>query len=136
VTPVASKEQITFWGKTLIDFQTTNFSDSLAVVELSGKLNETTRSYFFQCISDTIQGDCKQVIVDCSGLGVLGSAGLASLLMARRLAGSHGGRIYLTHVNSTLAEALEKTKLNKLFAIYPSTSSLIELIENGELAHA
>lgn len=120
----------------MIDFRTKNISDALSVVELSGKLNEMTRSYFFQCISDTLQGECSQVIVDCAGLGMLGSAGLASLLMARKLARKQGGQIYLTHVNSTLAEALEKTKLNKLFAIYPSTTSLIEIIRSGALAHA
>lgn len=120
----------------MIDFQTNTISDSLAVVAVSGKLDEMTRSYFFQCISDTFNGECKQVIVDCSGLGLLGSSGLASLLMARKYARKEGGRIYLTHVNSTIAEVLERTNLNKLFSIYPSTTGLLEIIRSGKLAHA
>ena len=70
----ASKSQITFWSSTLIDFQTKEVTDSLTIVKLSGKLNEVTRSYFFQCIGDTLDGGCKQVVVDCNGLGMLGSA--------------------------------------------------------------
>ena len=120
----------------MIDFQTQEISDSITVVILSGKLNEMTRSYFFECIGDTLDGSCKQIVVDCSGLGILGSAGLASLMIARKQARKKGGRVFLTHVNSTLAEALEQTRLNKLFAIYPSTEGLLEQLMKGELANA
>lgn len=119
----------------LINFESKKLNESVIVIELSGELNEVTRSQFFQYITDTLDGDCTKVIVDCSGLGMLGSSGLASLLMARKYARRKNGRMYLTHVNSTLSEALEKTKLNKLFAIYPSTTSLLEIIYSGELAH-
>lgn len=120
----------------MIDFQTKEVSDSVTVVELSGKLNEMTRSYFFECISDTLDGSCKQIVVDCSGLGILGSAGLASLMLARKQARKKGGKVFLTHVNSTLAEALAQTKLNTLFAIYPSTNRLLDQLMKGELANA
>jgi anti-anti-sigma factor len=132
----ASKSQITFWSSTLIDFQTKEVTDSLTIVKLSGKLNEVTRSYFFQCIGDTLDGGCKQVVVDCNGLGMLGSAGLASLMLARKHARKKGGRIFLTHVNSVIADVLAKTNLNKLLAIYPSTASLLDTIKKGELANS
>lgn len=120
----------------MIDFQTKKVSDSVTVVEVSGKLDEMTRSYFFDCISDTLEGTCQQIVVDCSGLGVLGSAGLASLLLARKQARKKGGKVYLTHVNSALASLLEQTSLSKLFAIYPSTDQILNRLKMGELATA
>ena len=119
----------------MIDYQTKNHSDSIVVVELSGKLNESTRSNFFQYIKDVLGGNCTRVIVDCSKLGMLGSAGLAALLMARKHARKAGRRMYLTHVNSSFAEVLEKTKLNRHLAIFPSTGPLIDKIRTGGLVH-
>ena len=120
----------------MIHFQSNNISEYLTVVAVTGKLNETSRSHFFQCISDTLDEGFSQVIVDCSGLGLLGSSGLAALLMARKQARRKGGRVYLTHVNSTMSELLEKTKLSTLLAIYPSTDSLLGSMSRGELVSA
>jgi len=120
----------------MIDYQIRVVSDSVSVIELSGKLNEMTRSYFFDCVSDTLAGTCQQIVVDCGGLGMLGSAGLAALMLARKQARKKGGKIFLTHVDSNLATVLEQTNLNTLFAIYPSTDQLLEQLMKGELANA
>lgn len=124
------------WSRKLIDFQTEKISDSLTVVKATGKLNEMSRSTFFECIADTLEEGCSQIIVDCSGLGLLGSSGLAALLLARKQARKNGGCVYLTHVNSTMSKLLEKTKLSTLLAIYPTTESLLGTIKRGELISA
>ena len=114
----------------MIDFQTEFLSNSVVVIKARGKLNESTRHYFFDCISDLMQeaektGRPHKVIVECNGLGSLSSSGMAALLSARIRIRKGGGKIYFTHLSSTIASALKITKLNKLLAIYPTTEELL-----------
>ena len=118
----------------MIDFTTKEISESIVVIELSGKLDEMTREYFFNCVEDVLDGRNRHVIVDCSGLGIIGSSGLASLLRARKQASKNGGGVYLTHVDSMLADMFEKTGLGALLAIYPTTEKLLEQLSETELA--
>jgi len=118
----------------MIDFQTDFLSNSIVVIKARGKLDESTRKYFFNCISDLMReadrtGTSQNVIVECNGLGSLSSSGMAALLTARTRIRKGGGKIYFTHLSSSIATALKVTKLNKLLAIYSTTDELL-----GELA--
>lgn len=112
----------------MIDYTTRKVSDSVIVVEVSGTLNETNRRYFFDCLGDMLDSGSRYIIVDCHRLGHLNSAALASFLTARKHAAKNGGRIYLTHLNSNIAEVLEITKLGRLLSVYPSTEAALKNI--------
>lgn len=114
----------------MIDYTSRKISDSVTVVEVSGALNETNRKYFFNCIKDMIEAGSRYIVIECHRLGHLDSSALASLLTARKQAGKKRGRIYLTHLSSSLAEVLEITKLGRLLAVYPSTKSALEHIQS------
>ena len=94
----------------MIDFNTNTVLKDVVVIEVRGALNEMSRTYFFQCIEDLFADGARHVIVDCSGLGVLNSSGMSALLTSRNRAQRHGGKIYLTHLNSTISSALEFTR--------------------------
>ena len=110
----------------MIDFNTNFVLDDVVVVEVRGALNEMSRAYFFQCMADLLNDGAKHVIVDCSGLGVINSSGMSALLSSRKRAQRHGGKIYLTHLNSTIASALEYTRLGGFFAIFATTDEVVE----------
>jgi anti-sigma B factor antagonist len=114
----------------MIDYTTHQVSDAVTVVDVSGTLNESNRKYFFDCIGDMIDSGSRYIIIECHRLGHLSSASLASLLTAKKHAAKKGGRIYLTHLSSSIAEVLEITKLGRLLSVYPSTESAIEHIQN------
>jgi anti-sigma B factor antagonist len=114
----------------MIDFVSKPMSNSTTVVEVSGSLAENERQYFFDCIGDFVESGYKNIIIECHKIGFVSSSGLGSILSARKRAAKKGGRIYLTHLNSSLAEVLEITKLGRLLLVYPSTESAIEHIEN------
>ena len=121
----------------MIDFQTEILSNSVAVISARGKLDESTRKYFFACISDLMKeakppNVAQHVIVECNGLGSLSSSGMAALLSARTRIRKNGGKIYFTHLSSMLATALEVTKLNKLLSIYPTTEDALRQIAQKE----
>ena len=123
----------------MIDFEMERVSQSTSVVRVRGNLNDSTRNYFFDCISDLLGDDgggtnkIRNVIVECNGLGVLSSSGMAALLTSRKNAKKRGTKIYLTHLNSTIAKALEITKLNSLLAVYPTTREVLLKLNTGYL---
>jgi len=117
----------------MIDFTTSPLSNATVVVEVRGQLVESDREYFFNCIGDLIENGYCHVIVECHGLGFISSSGLAALLQARKRVHKKGGRIYLTHLNSTIAEVLEITKLGRLLAVFPTTKDAVASIEKNEL---
>ena len=112
----------------MIDFITKPVSDSVVVVQVTGRLSELERDYFFDCVGDLVDGGYSQVIVECHGLGYISSSGLATLLQARKQVKKKGGRIFLTHLSSTIAEVLELTKLGHLLAVYPTTEDALKKI--------
>lgn len=118
----------------MIDFTTNPISNSIVAVEVTGQLAEMERDYFFTCVGDLVDNGYRHVIVECYGLGFISSSGLAALLKARKQANKKGGRIYLTHLNSTIAEVLEVTKLGRLLSVYPTTESVVESLQKNELA--
>ena len=123
----------------MIDFEMERVSQSTSVVRVRGVLNGSTRDYFFDCIADLLGDDygetnrIKNVIIECNGLGVLSSSGMAALLTSRTTAKRRGTKIYLTHLNSTIAKALEITKLNSLLAVYPTTREILLKLNTGYL---
>lgn len=119
----------------MMDFTSTPYSESTIVVQVRGQQAEMDHKYFFDCVSDLIESGYKNVIIDCHQLGFLSSSGLSALLVARKQAVTHGGRVYLTRVSSNLARVLEITKLGRLLSVYPTTESAIESIESKLLCH-
>ena len=123
----------------MIDFEMERVSQSTSVVRVRGVLNGSSRNYFFECIADLLGDDggetnkVKNVIIDCNGLGFLSSSGMAALLTSRTNAKKRGTKIYLTHLNSTIAKALEITKLNTLLAVYPTTRDVLLKLNTGYL---
>ncbi len=111
--------------------------DGIAVVSVMGSLNEEQRDYFFGCVGELFRDGYTRIVIECDGLGFLSSGALAGLIGARRYARSRGGKIYLTHLNSTITEILHLTKLNRLFAIYPTSCELLTHFKekSAQVAH-
>lgn len=116
----------------MFDYETRLIADGIAIVSVRGTLNQETRAYFFECVGGLIEDGYERIIIECHGLGFVSSSGLAGLLKARRRVQAHSGKIYLTHLNSTVTEALQLTKLNSLFAIYPTTRKLLAKLQDAD----
>jgi len=110
----------------MIDFVTRQISDTTMAVKVSGELTEMNRKYFFDCVSDLITSGSNHIIIECQLLGHISSSGLALLLAARKRASKKGCKISLTHVNSSIAEVLEVTKLGRILSVYPTTKDAVE----------
>ena len=67
-----------------------------------------------------IKDDHREIVIDCTNLGLLSSACLSSLIKARRRAVKSGGRIILANANSSILEVIGFLGLKSLFGIYPT----------------
>lgn len=115
----------------MFDFVTREITRSTVVVEIKWVFDEVNREYLFDCITDLLDSGVTNIILECQGLGHLNSFSLATLLVARKKATRKGARICLTHLNSSLSEVLEITKLGQLLRVYPTTKdALASLPEN------
>ena len=109
----------------MIDFVTSPISDSAVLVRVGGNLQESNRSYFFDCVGDIVDSGVSHIVVECNKLGLISSSGLAALLLARKKATRKGCKIYLTHLNSVLADLLKITRLGLIFSVYPTTEEAL-----------
>ena len=110
-------------------FEVQKISQNVGVIKLEGSLDDLSKDSIFDCAADLLDEGMKHVVLDCSGLGYISSSGLGALMVARRKIQGGGGRIYLAELNSAITRVLEVTKLNKLFAIFPSTEELVNRLE-------
>ncbi len=113
----------------MLDFFAQPMSSGTLIVKASGQLSEANRDYFFESIGQFINSGFHHIIIDCQRLGHLSSGGLTHLLHARKRAAKAGAKVYLTHLNSNLAEVLELTKLGRILAVFPTNEDAIKRIE-------
>ena len=115
----------------MFDYQIDRLPYEIAVVSVQGSLDAGNRDYFFGCIEGLLAEGFGKIVIDCDGLGNVSSAGLASMLRARSKMQKNGGKIYLAGVNAVIAEVLNITRLNRLFAIYPTRRHAIKELYKG-----
>ena len=104
----------------MIDFKRTITNDGIAIVRVEGWLEEFACPYFVGCMEDLIKDGHREIVIDCTNLGLLSSACLSSLIKARRRAVKSGGRIILANPNSSILEVIGFLGLKSLFGIYPT----------------
>ena len=109
----------------MVDFVSKPLANSTVVIQLSGNFDDASRVDFFTYVSDLLESGISHVVIECEKLGHLSSSALASLLTARKRAMKSGSKISLTHLNSSIAQVLEITKLGRILSIYPTTESAI-----------
>ena len=118
----------------MISFKISQVSTSITLVRLKGQLDESSREYFFDCVGGALFGRAKTVVIDLSGVGAISTGGLETLAETEQQTRRSGGRIFLTHVNSKIADILSQTQLSRLSLIHPSTEELIKRLNSKEPA--
>jgi len=96
------------------------------VLRLHGDLDMRTARLLRDELSPLLDGEQFQtVVVDLTGIGFLGSAGLSELVASNEAAADGGVTLLLVADSRTVLRPLEITGLDSLFRIFPSTSSAL-----------
>ena len=85
-------------------------------VKVDGQLDTVTSEDFIQTVEKELEG-VSTVVIDCSGLTYISSAGLRALIALGNDLGDQEGSVRLRNVGEQVAEVLKLTGMNELFPI-------------------
>ncbi len=91
----------------------------VVVVHIGGEVDMLTTPMVGSLISEQLQGDLSTLVLDMSGVGFLGSSGLAALVTAREEAANRNVSLRLVSASHAVQRPLAATGLAELFDIYP-----------------
>lgn len=93
--------------------------NDVMVVAVDGGLDNATSGEFTAQIDKLVEGGITRIVVDCSALTYLSSAGLGALLRLHSRMRRHGGDVRLAGVRGVVVQLLQLSKLDRLFELYP-----------------
>jgi anti-sigma B factor antagonist len=98
-----------------------------------GFVNAHTVRLFESEIQKTLDEQRYQIVVNCSGLSYIASAGLGALMGVIEEIRHHGGDIRLADLNETVHNIFEILGFNHLYRIFPSeVEAIVSFREEGE----
>ena len=109
----------------MIDFKREVTPDGIAIVSLEGWLEEFSCPYFAGCMRDLSDDGYDEIIIDCTGLGLISSSCLGSLIRSNKRAKRGNVTISLANVSSAPLEVIGFLGLNKLFGIHASVEAAL-----------
>ena len=96
--------------------------EQVIVIVADGGLNKGTAEQINEVVQRAIDCGMKGVIVDCSKLDILSSAGLAKLLMMHKRMKQAGGEVRIAGLKGMSVQVLRLARLDGLFQLYPDVS--------------
>lgn len=96
-----------------------------------GFINAHTVRVFEGELQRTVQDGRFKIVVNCSGLSYIASAGLGAIMGSIEELRSNGGDLRLTNLNETVSNIFEILGFNHLYRIFPSESEAIESFLSG-----
>lgn len=93
------------------------FEQSVAILELDGRLDINQIDQFESKIKGLIQQGCTKIVLDCNKLSFVSSAGLRILIVGQQALEPLSGEICLFGLNSNTRRIFEITGYANLFAI-------------------
>jgi len=94
------------------------------VAQLAGTLGALDAESLEQKLMKVIGSEPRRVVLDLSGLSMLGSAGIGALLKLKRRVELVGGQFFLASVPKPIEEILVFAKLNRLFTVTAADASM------------
>lgn len=101
------------------------------VVSVPGEIDLATGPELERALLTLPEDGAVSVIVDLTGCSFMDSTGLNLLTRAQRRFDRSGGRLAVVSANRSVLRLFEITRLNEVFAIYPSRAAAL----NGDGDH-
>lgn len=97
-------------------------SNDISIIKIAGKLDSNTSGKLEEMILNLINGGEKKLLIDCTDLSYISSAGLRVLLLAAKKLKISGGKIVLSALNEHLIEIFAIAGFTKIFPIFSNNS--------------
>jgi anti-sigma B factor antagonist len=117
----------------VIDYHryTTGPDRDILVVQVSGRLDNDSSPFFFDCLEGEIEDGNTQVVLDCSELAFLSSLGIGTLIRIQSRLRQRGGTVKLAAVQGVVADVLHVVHLDRLLDIYPDVAAAVAAFETS-----
>ena len=104
-----------------------SLEDEIAVLRIEGRLWEEGDSVeLARMIDDTLARGCTRFVADLTGVPIMNSSGLGSLIAAMKKVRSRDGEMVLTGVNDRLDHLFRITRLYTVFKTYDDVDAAVE----------
>ena len=94
-----------------------------SLVALAGEFLEESCEVFRKTVSERFESGIRNIVLDMTGVAVIDSVGLESLLWVNDESTRNSGRFKMVGIGGTVSEALAVTRLMRRFDIEESVES-------------
>ncbi|MEA3245790.1 MAG: STAS domain-containing protein [Gemmatimonadota bacterium] len=105
---------------------TTRGQGNVIVVAIKGSLDSTTSPQAQQSLDTVVADGARKVVVDCTALDYISSAGLRVLLGLAKKLGANGGALRMCGLNQTVREVFEISGFATILPVFPGEREALE----------
>lgn len=95
-------------------------SSYVKVIRLNGVLDSACGNQLRREISDLVEAEQINILIDCKEVDFIDSSGLSCLIMSLKKAREVGGNLGLSNVNGQVKLLLELTAMNNVLQVFDS----------------
>lgn len=99
-----------------------NMNSELEIIPISGILNLSAGQQLRQNITNLVNSGTSSILLDCSALQFMDSAGLGAVVMAFKSVREVNGQFGLCTLNAQVQMMLELTGMDQVFPIFSNAS--------------
>ncbi len=101
------------------------------ILKADGGIDSTNAEQVVADLTRLVEAGVRKLVVDCTGLGYISSAGVGVLVRLHKKLWTVGGHAKVASVRGPVFRLLELTKLADLFEIYPSVEEALSAFRKG-----
>lgn len=106
---------------------TTRTQNGVTLVVFAGSLDSNTAPQAQKTLDEMLAAGARKVVVDCTALDYISSAGLRVLLgAAKRLGGGAGSALRLFGLNETVREVFDISGFSTILAVFPTEAAAVK----------
>lgn len=87
------------------------------IIKVEGRLDTTNSLDFENDITPVMNGEMKDVVLDCAGLDYISSSGLRVFLLLLKSASAKKGQLVIKNMKAEIRNVFDMTGFTKLFTI-------------------
>jgi anti-anti-sigma factor len=110
---------------------------NVALVKVEGRIDHISTPVFESELLPQVEGctgEVKKLLLDCSGLVYMSSAGLRVLMIAAKRCRQQNGKMVLAALQPTIQEIFRISRFDTVFEVFPSVRAALEAISPAAAA--
>ncbi|MDR2561341.1 MAG: STAS domain-containing protein [Holophagales bacterium] len=106
--------------------------DGASVIEPAGFINAHTVRHFESALEAIIQEGCYNILLQCSDLAYISSAGLGAIMGQIEVVRENGGDIMLSNLQENVFAIFDTLGFTQLYKVFKSEQEAIRALKNAD----